>query len=79
MKLSLKHCYLICLTLSIIFIISACRSSGPENKTLSSRTKPSEQLQRENKRITRKAVRDAKRDLRKRRREKRKSGYYSDR
>ncbi|MBL7893317.1 MAG: hypothetical protein JNL63_11855 [Bacteroidia bacterium] len=61
----------------ILFFLIACRSSGPVNKTRDQRVKPSDAINRENKRVIKKGIKADKREMRKRRREMRKTGHYS--
>ncbi|MBI2269770.1 MAG: hypothetical protein HYU69_05360 [Bacteroidetes bacterium] len=62
---------------SILFFLIACRSSGPVNKTREQRVKPSDAINRENKRVIKKGIKADKREMRKRRRAMRKTGHYS--
>lgn len=62
---------------SILLFFIACGSSGPVNKTRDQRVKPSDAINRENKRVIKKGIKADKREIRKRRRAMRKTGHYS--
>lgn len=61
----------------ILFFLFGCGSSGPVNKTRDQRVKPSDAINRENKRVIKKGIKADKREIRKRKRAMRKTGHYS--